>query len=65
MPHVHMGLLLRRNGRREAARLELTQAHALLEREDTARLAMFGGGFGRSALRALCLAEPSGSGGMA
>jgi chemotaxis protein methyltransferase CheR len=65
MPHVHMGLLLRRTGRREAARLELTQAHALLEREDTARLAMFGGGFGRSALRALCLAEPSGSGGSA
>jgi chemotaxis protein methyltransferase CheR len=63
MPHVHMGLLLRRSGRRDAARLELMQAHALLEREDTARLAMFGGGFGRSALRALCLAEPKSSGG--
>jgi chemotaxis protein methyltransferase CheR len=31
MPHVHMGLLLRRNGRREAARLELTTHHAHAE----------------------------------
>jgi chemotaxis protein methyltransferase CheR len=57
MPHLHMGLLLRRTGEPEAARRALAQARALLAREDTARLAMFGGGFGRSALLALCSAE--------
>jgi chemotaxis protein methyltransferase CheR len=59
MPHVHMGLLLRRLGQLEPARRALAQAHALLEREDTARLAMFGGGFGRSALLTLCAAAPT------
>jgi chemotaxis protein methyltransferase CheR len=66
MPHVHMGLMLRRSGKCEASRHELSQAHALLEREDTARVAMFGGGFNRSALRALCLTELApGAGGSA
>ena len=57
MPHLHTGLLLRRIGKPEAARRALARAQALLAREDPARLAMFSGGFGRSALLALCSAE--------
>jgi chemotaxis protein methyltransferase CheR len=38
----------------EAARRELLRARLLLEEEDAARLAMFGGGFTRGALVALC-----------
>jgi chemotaxis protein methyltransferase CheR len=57
MPRLHLGLLLRRSGDRAAARLELGHARALLEREDGARLLMFGGGFSRAALLALCNAE--------
>jgi chemotaxis protein methyltransferase CheR len=57
MPRLHLGLLLRRKGERVAARSELRQARSLLEREDGARLLMFGGGFNRNALLALCSAE--------
>ena len=57
MPRLHLGLMLRRSGDRAGARLELGQARALLEREDAARLSMFGGGFNRGALLALCNAE--------
>jgi len=57
MPRLHLGLLLRREGDRPAARIELRHARSLLEREDGARLLMFGGGFSRSALLALCSAE--------
>jgi chemotaxis protein methyltransferase CheR len=54
MPRLHLGLLARRAGEREAARRELTQALFLLEREDPARLLLFGGGFNREALVGLC-----------
>ena len=54
MPRLHLGLMARRAGDREAARRELTQALFLLEREDAARLLLFGGGFNREALVALC-----------
>ncbi|MEI9985900.1 MAG: hypothetical protein WDN69_23580 [Aliidongia sp.] len=54
MPRLHLGLLARRSGDREAAQRELTQALFLLEREDSARLLLFGGGFNREALVALC-----------
>jgi chemotaxis protein methyltransferase CheR len=57
MPRLHLGLQARRNGEREAARRELAQALPLLEREDASRLLLFGGGFGREALLALCRAE--------
>jgi chemotaxis protein methyltransferase CheR len=57
MPRLHLGLLLRRRGERVAARTELRQARSLLEREDGARLLLFGGGFNRNALLALCSAE--------
>jgi chemotaxis protein methyltransferase CheR len=57
MPRLHLGLLARRAGDREAARKELGQALALLQREDAARVLLFGGGFSREALIALCRAE--------
>lgn len=54
MPRLHCGLLARQAGERDVARRELTQALALLEREDISRLLLFGGGFKRDALIALC-----------
>jgi chemotaxis protein methyltransferase CheR len=57
MPRLHLGLLARRGGDFGAARRELVEALALLQREDTSRLLLFGGGFGREGLIALCRAE--------
>jgi chemotaxis protein methyltransferase CheR len=57
MPHLHLGLLARRAGDRESARTELGQALLLLQREDSSRVLLFGGGFGRDALLALCRTE--------
>jgi chemotaxis protein methyltransferase CheR len=57
MPRLHLGLMLRREGQRASAREELARARSLLEREDGARLLLFGGGFSRGALLALCDAE--------
>lgn len=54
MPRLHLGLLARHAGDRAAARRELDQALVLLKREDTSRLLLFGGGFKREALIALC-----------
>ncbi|MGH6725159.1 MAG: CheR family methyltransferase [Pseudolabrys sp.] len=54
MPRLHLGLLARRAGDLQAARGEFSLAMALLEREDAARLQLFGGGFNREALTALC-----------
>jgi chemotaxis protein methyltransferase CheR len=54
MPRLHLGLLARRGGDGETARREFTQARALLATEDTARILLFGGGFSREALAALC-----------
>jgi chemotaxis protein methyltransferase CheR len=64
MPRLHLGLLARRAGDRESARHELGQALLLLEREDASRLLLFGGGFGREALIALCRAELLSAGGI-
>ena len=63
MPRLHLGLLARRAGDREGARRELTLALALLEREDASRLLLFGGGFSRQSLVALCRAELGAQGG--
>jgi chemotaxis protein methyltransferase CheR len=63
MPHLHLGLLARRTGDREAARRALRQAVALLEREDGARILLFGGGFTREALVDLCRSELRACGG--
>jgi chemotaxis protein methyltransferase CheR len=63
MPRLHLGLLARRAGERSSARRELGQALVLLAREDASRLLLFGGGFNRDALMALCqsaLADCSG-----
>jgi chemotaxis protein methyltransferase CheR len=63
MPRLHLGLLARRAGDYEAARRELGEALALLQREDTSRVLLFGGGFGRQGLVALCQAELRSCGG--
>lgn len=65
MARLHAGLLARRQGQRDAAHHDLMQALALLRREDAARLLMFGGGFKREALMALCRAELVALGGVA
>lgn len=57
MPHLHLGLMARRSRDVEGARRELGQALWLLEREDPARLLLFGGGFTRGALLQLCRSE--------
>jgi chemotaxis protein methyltransferase CheR len=57
MPRMHLGLMARRAGDSESVRRELRQAVKLLQREDASRLLLFGGGFHREALLALCLAE--------
>jgi chemotaxis protein methyltransferase CheR len=57
MPHLHLGLLARRTGDTATARRELAIASELLEHEDPTRLLLFGGGFERHALIALCRAE--------
>lgn len=62
MPHLHLGLMLRKTGETLAASQELARAQALLEREDSARILLFGGGFGRSALLQLCAAELAAAG---
>jgi chemotaxis protein methyltransferase CheR len=54
MPRLHLGLLARRVSDLDSARRELAQALLLLEREDASRLLLFGGGFNRGVLIALC-----------
>jgi chemotaxis protein methyltransferase CheR len=65
MPRLHLGLVARRNHDTALARRELAQAHILLQREDASRLLLFGGGFGRDTLLALCRAELRSCGGQA
>lgn len=57
MPRLHLGLLARRQGEVALARRDLTEALLLLQKEDASRLLLFGGGFRREALIALCRAE--------
>jgi chemotaxis protein methyltransferase CheR len=57
MPHLHLGLMARRRHETDAAKRELDRALLLLEREEESRLLLFGGGFTRSALLALCRSE--------
>jgi chemotaxis protein methyltransferase CheR len=63
MPHLHMGLLARRSGDAEQARVELERALLLLAREDASRILLFGGGFSREALVMLCRTELRACGG--
>jgi chemotaxis protein methyltransferase CheR len=57
MPRLHLGLAARRSGDLALARRELGQAMSLLKHEDASRLLLFGGGFNRQALIALCEAS--------
>ncbi|WP_426503884.1 hypothetical protein ACPPVO_40535 [Dactylosporangium sp. McL0621] len=57
MPRLRLGLLARRLGDRRTAEEELDLAVHLLRAETDERVALFGGGFGRSALIALGRAE--------
>jgi chemotaxis protein methyltransferase CheR len=63
MPRLHLGLLRRRAGDRADAQRELAQASALLKREDPVRILLFGGGFNRAALLAMCDSALRDSGG--
>ena len=62
MPRLHLGVLRRRAGDLPAARRELQSALLLLQRDEPARLLLFGGGFGREVLVGLCTAEIAGCG---
>jgi chemotaxis protein methyltransferase CheR len=64
MPRLHLGLMARREGDREGAKRELGLALMLLKNEDPARVLLFGGGFHRGALLALCRAELVAAGGV-
>lgn len=57
MPRLRLGLLARRRGDLRAAERELDRAVTLLRSESDERILLFGGGFGRGALIALCVAE--------
>ncbi|MBI4869747.1 MAG: methyltransferase domain-containing protein [Candidatus Wallbacteria bacterium] len=57
MPQLHLGRLARRSGELDRARRSLEQALELLAREDSSRILLFGGGFGRDALTQVCRAE--------
>jgi chemotaxis protein methyltransferase CheR len=63
MAHLHLGLMARRAGDQAATERELGQAALLLQREEASRLLLFGGGFSREGLIALCRAELSKFGG--
>jgi chemotaxis protein methyltransferase CheR len=63
MPRLHLGLLARRAGDRERARRALSLALELLDGEEAGRLLLFGGGFSRDALAAMCRAELAACGG--
>jgi chemotaxis protein methyltransferase CheR len=65
MPRLHMGLVARREGDREGACRQLSEALELLRREEASRLLLFGGGFSREALAGLCRAELVACGGTA
>lgn len=57
MPHLQLGLLSRRAHDRAAAKRALAHALALLADEPEDRIVLFGGGFKRDALLALCRGE--------
>jgi chemotaxis protein methyltransferase CheR len=57
LSHLHLGRIQRREGQLDEARHELAQALELLEHEEPSRLLLFGGGFGRAGLLALCRTE--------
>lgn len=62
MPRLHMGLLTNRNGDKATAMTALNQALLLLQQEDPSRILLFGGGFKREALIALCRSQLNATG---
>lgn len=65
MPHLILARLAKRRGDLALARRELTQTLSLVAREETMRVLLFGGGFGREALVQLCRSELKACGGSA
>ncbi len=65
MPQLHLGLLASKRNDRGAARRAFAQAEVLLQREDPSRLLLFGGGFSRESLIALCRTALAAEGGAA
>jgi chemotaxis protein methyltransferase CheR len=57
MPRLRLGLLARRRGDHHTARAQLEAAADLLRHEPEERIALFGGGFGRTSLLTLCRTE--------
>jgi chemotaxis protein methyltransferase CheR len=57
MPRLRLGLLARRRGDDRTAATELDRAVHLIRDERDERIVLFGGGFGRTALTAVCRAE--------
>ncbi|HTB22547.1 MAG TPA: protein-glutamate O-methyltransferase CheR [bacterium] len=53
LPHLHLGLLARKEEPRRS-RVYLEQALQLLAREDSSRVLLFGGGFSRQGLLQIC-----------
>jgi chemotaxis protein methyltransferase CheR len=64
MPRLRLGLLAHLRGDPDGACAELACALTLLAGEDAQRLVLFGGGFGRQALIALCRSELVACGGI-
>lgn len=65
MPHLHWGLVAKRLADTETAHRELGRALSLLDREDTSRILLFGGGFTREALVTFCRLQIEACGGAA
>lgn len=63
MPRLHLGMALRRRKRSGEAERELREALPLLAREDSSRILLLGGGFGRDMLMKLCANELRACGG--
>lgn len=57
MPYLQLGRIAKSYGRFDRARRYLRSAQGLLPREDASRILLFGGGFSRKALIAICLNE--------
>jgi chemotaxis protein methyltransferase CheR len=57
MPRMRLGLLAKQSGDRQTAARELDRAVTLLRGETDERILLFGGGFGRQPLIALCRSE--------
>ncbi|MDP9794836.1 chemotaxis protein methyltransferase CheR [Catenuloplanes nepalensis] len=57
MPRMRLGLLAKQAGDRQTAARELDRAVTLLRGESDERILLFGGGFGRRSLIALCRSE--------